>query len=137
MIADDGDDLKGGVDEVMQEEGDQKRYRLLGVEIGIGDDESQQQHDLDAKDDQEALGKLAQLQVAGLNKRAMKHRVDGIKYQGKEGKKGVEMRGVNKLKNSKTHCVYDEGQVDQLDQKGFQGFRHNHTYYSLVTSRMA
>jgi hypothetical protein len=24
-----------------------------------------------------------------------------------------------------------------LDQEGFQGFRHNHTLYSLVTSRMA
>ena len=137
LIADDGDDLKGGVNDVMQEKGDQEGHRLFRVEIGIGDDENQQQHDFDTKDDQEALGKLAQLQVAGLNKRTMKHRVDGIKNQGQECKKSIKMRRVNKLENSKTHCVNNQGQVDQMDQKGFQGFRHNHTHYSLVTSRMA
>lgn len=102
LIADDGDDLEGSVNEVQDEEGDQKRYGLLRIEIGIGDDENQKQHDLHPENREKPLGELAHVQMAGRYQRAMKDRIHPIEDQGQKGKKQVEIARIKKPEHQKT-----------------------------------
>lgn len=121
LVADNRDDLKGGINDIQNEEGHQERYRLLGIEIGIGDDENQQQHDLYPKNREESLGELTQIQMAGSYQRAMKNSIHRIEDQGKESKKQIKFGRKQKPEHQKAQPINDQGQINQTDQKEFQG----------------
>lgn len=135
-ILNDRDDLKGGIDHIEDKKRDQKGHGFLRVEIGIGDDENQQDHDLHPKNSQETLGELFHLQVTGPQQGAVKSRIDQVKNHRQKRKKKIKRVGKQKPESQKTQPINEQGQVDQLDQKGSQGLCHNNRY-SLVKSRMA